>query len=121
MILHVFIVVFFNGFVLMLGILSVMRGLYALGVCQRPQTSTDHERHISLDPFRSNTPNRESNDGKYRYDRAAGLIKQNCAATRDLRGGRERMRTRVGAEFTDGVEQTVLRHVLWHLIVRSRI
>ena len=32
MILHVFVVVFFNGFVLMLGISSVMRGLYALGV-----------------------------------------------------------------------------------------
>ena len=30
MILLVFVVVFFDGFVLMLGILSVMRGLYAL-------------------------------------------------------------------------------------------
>jgi hypothetical protein len=38
------------------------------------QISTDHVRHISLDPFRSNTPNRESNDGKSRYDRAASLI-----------------------------------------------
>jgi hypothetical protein len=53
---------------------GLMRGLYALGVYQRPQISTDHVRHISLDPFRSNTPNRESNDGKPRYDRAAGLI-----------------------------------------------
>ena len=51
MILHVFVVVFFNGFVLMLGISSVMRGLYALGVCQRPQISTDHVRNIPLEGF----------------------------------------------------------------------
>jgi hypothetical protein len=53
MILRVFVVVFFNGFVLMLGILNVMRGLYALGVCQRPQISTDHVRHISFERFES--------------------------------------------------------------------
>jgi hypothetical protein len=53
MILRVFVVVFFNGFVLMLGILIVMRGLYALGVCQRPQISTDHVRHISFERFES--------------------------------------------------------------------
>jgi hypothetical protein len=47
MIIHVFVV----GFALMLGVLNVMRGLYALGVCQRPQISGDHVRHTSLEPF----------------------------------------------------------------------
>jgi len=55
MILYVFVVVLFNGFVLMLSILSVMRGLYALGVCERPQSSTDHVRQISLHRFESQT------------------------------------------------------------------
>ena len=55
MILHLFVVVFFNGFVLMLGILNVMRGLYALGVCKRPQISTDHANHISLHLFEVRT------------------------------------------------------------------
>jgi hypothetical protein len=55
MILYVFVAVFFDGFLLMLGILSVMRGLYALGVCQRPQISTDHVRHISFKLFESHT------------------------------------------------------------------
>jgi hypothetical protein len=55
MILYVFVAVFFDGFLLMLGILSVMRGLYALGVCQRPQISTDHGRHISFERFESHT------------------------------------------------------------------
>jgi hypothetical protein len=64
MILHLFVVVFFDGFVLMLGILSLMRCLYALDVCQRPQISTDPMRHISFDRFeKSNTPNRERSDG----------------------------------------------------------
>jgi hypothetical protein len=51
MILHLFVGVFFDGFLLMLGILSVMRCLYAMDVCQRPQISTDHMRHISLERF----------------------------------------------------------------------
>jgi hypothetical protein len=55
MILYVFVAVFFNGFLLMLGILTVMRGLYALGVCQRPQISTDHVRHISFERFENHT------------------------------------------------------------------
>jgi hypothetical protein len=55
MILYVFVVVLFNGFVLMLSILSVMRGLYALGVCERPLSSTDHVRQISLHRFESQT------------------------------------------------------------------
>jgi hypothetical protein len=62
MILHVFVVVFLDGFVLMLGILSVMRGLYALGVCQRPQISTDHV-HVIGPARKSNAPNGESKDG----------------------------------------------------------
>jgi hypothetical protein len=53
MILYVFVAVFFNGFLLMLGILSVMRGLYALGVCPRPQISTDHVGRISFERFES--------------------------------------------------------------------
>ena len=55
MVLHVFVEVFFNGFVLMLGILNVMRGLYALGVCRRPQISTDHMRYISSDRLERQT------------------------------------------------------------------
>jgi hypothetical protein len=55
MILQVFVVVFIDGFLLMLGILSVMRGLYALGVCERPQISTDQAGHISLNRFESQT------------------------------------------------------------------
>jgi hypothetical protein len=55
MILHVFVVVFFDGFVLTLSILTVMRGLYALGVCQRLQNSTDHVMHISLDQIENPT------------------------------------------------------------------
>jgi hypothetical protein len=55
MILQVFVVVFFNGFVLILSILSVMRGLYALGVCRRPLSSTDHVTHISLDRVENQT------------------------------------------------------------------
>jgi hypothetical protein len=55
MIFHLFVVVFFNGFVLMLGILNVMRGLYALGVCERPQIPTDHASHISLHLFEVRT------------------------------------------------------------------
>jgi hypothetical protein len=51
MILCILVAVFFNGFVLMLGILNVMRVLYAWGVCQRPQISTDHVRHISFERF----------------------------------------------------------------------
>ena len=51
----VFIVVFFDGFVLMLGTLSVMRGLYALGVCQRPQISTDHMGQIAVNRLESQT------------------------------------------------------------------
>jgi hypothetical protein len=49
MFLQVFVDVFFNGFALILGILSVMRGLYALGICQRPQRSTDHVRLTALE------------------------------------------------------------------------
>src|SRR5277367_3012953 len=48
MIFHVFVVVFFDGFALMLVVLSTMRALYALGVCQHPQISIDHGRHIPL-------------------------------------------------------------------------
>jgi hypothetical protein len=55
MIFHVFVVIFIDGFVLMLVILSAMRALYALGVCQRPQIPTDHARHIPLDRFESQT------------------------------------------------------------------
>jgi len=55
MVLHVFVEVFFDGFVLMLGILNVMRGLYALGVCRRPQISTDHMRYISSDRLERQT------------------------------------------------------------------
>jgi hypothetical protein len=55
MIFRVFVVVFVDGFVLMLVILSAMRALYALGVCQPPQISTDHARNISLERFESQT------------------------------------------------------------------
>ena len=55
MIFHVFAVVFFDGFLLMLVILSAMRALYGLGVCQRPQISTDHVRRIPLERFESQT------------------------------------------------------------------
>ena len=73
MIFHVFAVVFFDGFLLMLVILSAMRALYALGVCQRPQISTDHVRRIPLERFeKPNTPDREINDGGTAYNRSAG-------------------------------------------------
>jgi hypothetical protein len=62
MILQVFVAVFFDGFVLILSILSVMRGLYALGVCQRPQNSTDHVMHISLDQVENQTHQTVRND-----------------------------------------------------------
>jgi hypothetical protein len=52
MIIHVFVV----GFVLMLGVLNAMRGLYALGVCQRPQISGDHVRRASLEPVEGDRP-----------------------------------------------------------------
>ena len=55
MILHILVMVFVDGLVLMLGILNVMRGLYALGICQRPQISTDHLGHISMERFESQT------------------------------------------------------------------
>ena len=55
MIFHVFVVVFFDGFALMLVVLSTMRALYALGVCQHPQISIDHGRHIPLERFESQT------------------------------------------------------------------
>jgi hypothetical protein len=49
MFLQVFVEVFFIGFALILGILSVMRGLYALGICRRPQRSTDDVGLIALE------------------------------------------------------------------------
>jgi len=55
MILYAFVEVFFDGFVLMLSILSVMRGLYAFGVCQRPQSSADHLPQIFWERFESQT------------------------------------------------------------------
>jgi hypothetical protein len=47
MIFHLLVAVFLFGFALLLGILSVMRGLYAFGVCQRPVPS-DPAATVSL-------------------------------------------------------------------------
>ena len=87
MILYVFVVVLFNGFVLMLSILSVMRGLYALGVCERPQSSTDHVRQISLHRFESQTDQTVRLTTEASNYRIAGLRKSKYAST-GLVGGR---------------------------------
>jgi hypothetical protein len=49
MIFHIFITVFALGFALLVGILSVMRGLYACSVCQPPHIPSDAAPISSLD------------------------------------------------------------------------
>jgi hypothetical protein len=49
MICHIFVTVFFFGFALLIGILSVMRGLYSFSICQPPLISSDSAAKVSLD------------------------------------------------------------------------
>ena len=49
MIFHIFITVFVLGFALLVGILSVMRGLYVCSVCQPPHIPSDAAPNPSLD------------------------------------------------------------------------
>jgi hypothetical protein len=46
------ITVFFFGFALLIGILSVMRGLYSFSICQPPLIPTDSYANVSLDEDR---------------------------------------------------------------------
>lgn len=48
MIFHLLVTVFLLGVALLLGILSVMRGLYAFGICQRPLIPNDPATKVSL-------------------------------------------------------------------------
>jgi hypothetical protein len=53
MILHLLATVFLTGFVLLLGILNLMRSLYACGICAPPSFSTDPmepEETVALAP-----------------------------------------------------------------------
>jgi hypothetical protein len=52
MIFHTLVTVFFIGFALLLGILSVMRGLYSFGICQPPLIPSDSTARVSLDKYR---------------------------------------------------------------------
>jgi hypothetical protein len=49
MIFHIFITVFVLGFALLVGVLSVMRGLYACSVCQPPHVPSDVAPNPSFD------------------------------------------------------------------------
>jgi hypothetical protein len=49
MIFHIFITVFVLGFALLVGVLSVMRGLYACSVCQPPHIPSDAAPNPSFD------------------------------------------------------------------------
>ena len=48
MIFHILVTVFFLGFALLLGVLSVMRGLYAFSICQPPLISSDSAATIDV-------------------------------------------------------------------------
>jgi hypothetical protein len=48
MIFHLLVAVFLFGFGLLLGILTVMRGLYAFGLCQPPLVPSDPAAKVSL-------------------------------------------------------------------------
>jgi hypothetical protein len=48
MICHILVTVFFFGFALLLGILSVVRGLYALSIFQPPLIPSDPAAMVSL-------------------------------------------------------------------------
>jgi hypothetical protein len=49
MIVHILVTVFFFGFALLLGILNVMRGLYAFTAYQPPLLPRDPETKVSFD------------------------------------------------------------------------
>jgi hypothetical protein len=49
MIFHILVTVFFFGFALLLGILNVMRGLYAFSIFQPPVIPSDSAAMVSLD------------------------------------------------------------------------
>jgi hypothetical protein len=52
MIFHILVTVFFFGFALLIGILSVMRGLYSFNICQPPLMPSDSAARVSLDEDR---------------------------------------------------------------------
>jgi hypothetical protein len=52
MIFHILVTVFFFGFALLIGILSLMRGLYSFSVCQPPLIPSDTAARVSLDDDR---------------------------------------------------------------------
>jgi hypothetical protein len=49
MIFHILVTVFFFGFALLLGVLSVMRALYACSICQPPLIPDDSAAKVSID------------------------------------------------------------------------
>jgi hypothetical protein len=49
MIVHILVTVLFFGFTLLIGILSVMRGLYSFSICQPPVIASDFSAKVSLD------------------------------------------------------------------------
>jgi hypothetical protein len=49
MIFRIFVTVFFFGFALLIGILSVMRGLYSFSICQPPLIPSDSAAKVSVD------------------------------------------------------------------------
>jgi hypothetical protein len=52
MIFHILVTVFFFGFALLIGILTVMRGLYSFSICQPPLMPSDSAARVSLDEDR---------------------------------------------------------------------
>jgi hypothetical protein len=49
MIFHIFVTVLFVGFVLLIGVLTVMRGLYSCSICEPPLIMSDSGGYASLD------------------------------------------------------------------------
>jgi hypothetical protein len=48
MLFYILVTVFFFGFALLLGTLSVMRGLYAFNICQPPLIPSDSAAKVSI-------------------------------------------------------------------------
>jgi hypothetical protein len=49
MIFHILVTIFFFGFALLIGILSIMRGIYSFSTCQPPPIASDSAAKVSLD------------------------------------------------------------------------
>jgi hypothetical protein len=49
MIFHIFVTVLFLGFVLLIGVLTVMRGLYSCSICEPSLMMSDSGANASLD------------------------------------------------------------------------